>query len=146
MRKEGSNLQGPINQVLSCLAKLKVAQSCLTLCNPMDCGLPDSSVHGILQARILEWVAKPSSRRSSQRSPPPGDLPGPGIEPAFLTSPALAGRFFITSDTWEALSLGSCSNEIGWVSYHSLCPTHKDLSLLHPSYTSRLPPPGSLLR
>ena len=34
-----------------------VTQSCLTLCDPMDCSLPGSSVHGILQARILEWVA-----------------------------------------------------------------------------------------
>ena len=34
----------------------EVAQSCLTLCNPMDCSLPGSSVHGIFQARILEWV------------------------------------------------------------------------------------------
>ena len=42
------------------------AQSCLTLCNPMDYSLPGSSVPGILQARILEWVALPSSRGSSQ--------------------------------------------------------------------------------
>ena len=35
----------------------EVAQSCLTLCNPMDCSLPGSSVHGIFQARVLEWVA-----------------------------------------------------------------------------------------
>ena len=41
-------------------------QSCLTLCDCMDCSLPGSSVHGILQARILKWVAMPSSRRSSQ--------------------------------------------------------------------------------
>ena len=41
-------------------------QSCLTLCDPVDCGLPGSSVHGILQARILEWVAIPVSRVSSQ--------------------------------------------------------------------------------
>ena len=40
----------------------KSLQSCLTLCNPMDCGLPGSSVHGILQTRILEWVAMPPSR------------------------------------------------------------------------------------
>ena len=46
----------------------------------MDCSLPGSSVHDILQASILEWVAMPSSR----------DLPDPGLEPA---SPALAGRF-----------------------------------------------------
>ena len=44
----------------------EVAQSCLTLCNPMDCRLPGSSVHGILQARILEWVAITFSRGSSQ--------------------------------------------------------------------------------
>ena len=40
----------------------EVTQSCLTLCNPVDCSLPDSSVHGILQARILEWVAISFSR------------------------------------------------------------------------------------
>ena len=39
-----------------------VAQLCLTLHNPIDCSTPGSSVHGILQARILEWVAMPSSR------------------------------------------------------------------------------------
>ena len=44
-----------------------VAQSCLSLCPPMDCSPPgSSSVHGILQARILGWVAMPSSRGSSQ--------------------------------------------------------------------------------
>ena len=37
-----------------------IVQSCLTLCNPVDCSPPGSSVHGILQARILEWVAMPS--------------------------------------------------------------------------------------
>ena len=45
--------------------KVKVAQLCLTLCNPMDCSLLGSSVHGILQARILERVAIPFSRGSS---------------------------------------------------------------------------------
>ena len=45
---------------------MKVAQACLTLCNAMDCSLPGSSIHGILQARILEWVAVPFSRVSSQ--------------------------------------------------------------------------------
>ena len=44
----------------------EVAQSCLTLCNPMDCSLPRSSVHGIFQATVLEWVAIPFSRGSSQ--------------------------------------------------------------------------------
>ena len=44
----------------------EVAQSCLTLCDPVDCSLPVSSIHGILQARILEWVAISFSRGSSQ--------------------------------------------------------------------------------
>ena len=44
----------------------EVTQSCPTLCNPMDCSPPGSSVHGILQARILEWVAISFSRGSSQ--------------------------------------------------------------------------------
>ena len=67
------------NSVHAC----SVAKSCPTLCDPMDCSPSDSSVRGILQARILKWVAISSSR----------DLPGPGIE---LLSPALAGRFFTT--------------------------------------------------
>ena len=68
---------------------MSVAQSSPTLCDPMDGSLPSSSVHGILQARILEWGAIPSSRGSS----PPRDGP---------TSPALAGGFFTTSATGEA--------------------------------------------
>ena len=46
----------------------KVAQPCLTLCNPMDYSLPGSSVHGILQARILEWVAISSCREACLQS------------------------------------------------------------------------------
>ena len=44
----------------------EVTQSCPTLCDPMDCSLPGSSIHGIFQARIVEWVAISFSRRSSQ--------------------------------------------------------------------------------
>ena len=47
------------------LSESEVAQSCLTLCDTVDCSLPGSSVHGILQARILEWVAISFSRVSS---------------------------------------------------------------------------------
>ena len=54
----------------------EVAQSCPTLCDPVDSSPPGSSVHGILPAKILEWLAFPS----------PGDLPDPGIKPR---SPAL---------------------------------------------------------
>ena len=53
-----------------------VTQSSLTLCNPMDCSPPGTSVYGISQARMMEWVAIPS----------PGDLTEPGIKPV---SPAL---------------------------------------------------------
>ena len=47
------------------LTKMLVTQSCPTLCNPMDCSPPGFSIHGILQARKLEWVAIPFSRGSS---------------------------------------------------------------------------------
>ena len=66
---------------------MKIAQSNLTLCDLMDCSLLGSSVHGILQAKILEWVATTSS----------GDLLNPGIE---LNSPTL-----------QAVSLPSVSPE-----------------------------------
>ena len=46
--------------------KVKVTQSCLTLCYPRVCSSPGSSVHGTLQAKTLEWVAVPFSRGSSQ--------------------------------------------------------------------------------
>ena len=52
--------------IFSCSLKALVAQSCPTLCGPMDCSPPGSSAHGILQARILEWVATPPSRGSSR--------------------------------------------------------------------------------
>ena len=65
----------------------KSLQSCLTLCDPVDCSPPGSSVHGIFQARTLEWLP----------CPPPGDLPYPGIESVPLRSPGLAGGFFNTS-------------------------------------------------
>ena len=49
----------------SLFKRSEVAQSCLTLCDPMDCNLPGSSLHGILRARVLEWVAISFSRGSS---------------------------------------------------------------------------------
>ena len=76
---------------------VKSLQSCPTLCHPMGHSPSGSSVHGIFQARILEWVVMSSSR----------DLPDPGTEPASLTAPALAGRFFTSSATWEALQTKS---------------------------------------
>ena len=81
---------GLFQQVQACL-HAKLFQLCPTLCNPMDHSPPGSSVHGV-QPRIL----------SELPFHPPGDLPDSGIEPMSCTSPALAGRFFITSTTWEA--------------------------------------------
>ena len=52
--------------VCVCVSISHWAQLCLTLCDPMDCSLPGSSVHRIFQAKIPEWVAMPSSRKSSQ--------------------------------------------------------------------------------
>ena len=59
--------------------KVLVAQSCPTLCDTMDCSLLSSSVHGILQARILGGLP----------CHPPEDPPNPGIKPSSATSPAL---------------------------------------------------------
>ena len=72
-----------------------------TLCQPMVCSPPGSSVHSILQVRILKWVAMPSTRGSSR----PRDR-----TLMSLMSPALAGKFFITSTTCEAPSGGSSGN------------------------------------
>ena len=76
-----------------CMHARSVAQSCPILCDTMDCSPPDSFVHGILQARILKWVTMLSSRGSSRSR-----------EPTRISyiSPAIAGRFFTTTVTWEA--------------------------------------------
>ena len=52
-------------KIFSFKVEVLVTQSCLILCNPIDCSPPSPSVHGILQARILKWVAMPFSRASS---------------------------------------------------------------------------------
>ena len=87
----------------------KLLQSCPFLCDSMDCSPPGSSVHGILQARRLECLP----------FPPSGDLPGPGIEPASLMCPALAGEFFTTSATWEAPTINTVN--VHRLSYQVKC-------------------------
>ena len=81
-----------------------VTRSCRTLCDPVDCSLPGSSVCGIFQAKILEWVAISSSRRSLW----------PGIKPMSLVSPSLAGKFFSISATWEVFWGGSDSKALAY--------------------------------
>ena len=68
----------------------KFLQSYLTLCNPLDCSPPGSSVHGILQERILKWVATPSFQGIFLTQ-------GSNMHP--LKSPVLASGFFTTSAT-----------------------------------------------
>ena len=65
-----SNLNHWTARKVPCCCSCSVAQSCLTLCEPVDCSPPGSSVHGISQARILEWVAISSCRGSSRPRDP----------------------------------------------------------------------------
>ena len=81
-----------LSEVFVCVCT-KALQSCLTLGDPTDCSPAGSSFYGILQARILEWVAMPSSR---------GIFLTQGSNPCIL-SPALAGVFFTISTIQEAL-------------------------------------------
>ena len=95
--------------------KVSVTQSCLTLCDPKDCSPPGSSVHGIVQARILEWFAIPFSRGSSW----PRDQTW-----VFYN----AGRFLTTEPSLVAiiLPIGNFSESWGdfqnavWIGPHSL--------------------------
>ena len=82
----------------------EVAQSCLTLCDPVDCSLPGFSVHGILQVRVLEWVTISFSRGSSD----PGIKPGsPTLEADTLTSePPGKPRDVMVSDKLVILTVG----------------------------------------
>ena len=72
----------------------EVTQSCPTLCDPVDCSLPGFSVHGFLQARILEWSPFPS----------PADLPDPGIKPE---SPALEADALTSEPPGKLINVGA---------------------------------------
>ena len=61
-----ASIQITNSKTFLCTERKEMAQSCPTLCYPMDCSLPGSSVHGIFQARVLEWVAISFSWRSFQ--------------------------------------------------------------------------------
>ena len=105
--------------MLSCFSRVP-------LCDTMDCSLPVSSVHGILQARRLGWIPFPTR----------WDLPNPGIELSPLMSPTLAGIFLTTSATWE---IRPPANEIitGWCFDENIpqsFPKAPQLSLLSSHY------------
>ena len=75
--------------------RAKSLQLCPSLCDSVNCSLPG----------LCPWDS--SGKHTGVGEDPPGDLPNPGVRPASLTSPALAGRFFATSTTWEALIRGT---------------------------------------
>ena len=77
--------------------KMFITQSCPTLCNPIVYSPPGSSVHGILQARILEWIAIPFSRGSSQTRD-------------WILVSCIAGRFFTISATGKSSLCSNSSN------------------------------------
>ena len=91
-----------------CVCVCSIAQSCPTLCDPMDCSLPGSSVHGILQARTLEWIAMLSFRRFSWPR-----------EQTLISSVSCIGRRVLsTSPTWEAhrTQVPSMKEQVSFVS------------------------------
>ena len=75
--------------------KVLIGQLCLSICDPMDCSPPGSSMGFSRQEYWNELL-----------SPFPRDRPNPGIKPVSFMSPALASGFFTTSNTWEALKSG----------------------------------------
>ena len=83
-----ASIYGMLHFIPGACVCAKLVQYCLTLCDPMDCSPPSSSVHGILLSRILEWVAVPSSRESS--------WPRDRIHISWI-----AGRFFTSWATGE---------------------------------------------
>ena len=89
------------------LCMCAVSQSCLTLCNPMDCSPPGSSVHGISQARVLEWAAMPTSRGSSR--------------PRDRTCVSCSGRWILhSSRLWELHSQCAFCQDISPPDIHFL--------------------------
>ena len=117
---------GPIQtasgaSALSIKVKVLVAQLCLTPCNPMDYSPPGSSVHGIIQVRILDWAAIPFSRRSSQ----PTDRTWVSW---------IAGRFFIIWATREARKLFKAKGDRSVTYRHS--PELREVSFLWQLSTS----------
>ena len=97
-------------------------QLCLTVCNPVECRLPSSSLYGILQARTLEWIA----------GAPPGDLPNPGTEPESPASPPLQADSLPLSHWGNPKILRSILNLKDHISHVGFCA----LTIL-PNYFSR---------
>ena len=106
-----------------------VTQSCLTVCDPMDCSLPGFSVMGILQARTLEWVAMPSSRGSSQ---PRGWTQVSGIAGGFITIWATREALYIYIYIYIYIYLSTHIHIVFQVIRESL--DHTERFILHDNY------------
>ena len=116
-----------VGLIASCAVLCLVAQLCPTLCDPMDCSLQGSSVHGIFQARILEWVAVPSFRGSSQ----PRDQ---------TQVSCIAGGFFTIWATREILSFDSPQTESKSLSISWFLQTESRSTLMNPRSRARRKP------
>ena len=99
-----------------------LAQSCPTLCDLTDCSPPGSSVHGILEARILGWIAVSYSRGSSRSRD----------QPMSLANPALAGRFFTTTPPRKLIFLILYTYMLFLLNYLKVCSSF-ETSLLNTS-------------
>ena len=108
-----------------------VTKSCPTFCDPVDYSLLGSSVHGIFQARILEWVAISSSR----------GLP----DPHWTCSSALAGRFFTTEPPGKTTMIPYLRVKVQILSFLTCCPCQLSGFFHSPFMHSSQAPPASLL-
>ena len=109
-----------------------VAQLCPTLCDPTDCSLPVSSVHGISQARMLEWVAISSSRGTSH----------PGIWTPVSCISCIGRWFLYHCATWILAGLKKGSQVLDWgrgVKYHTTVQSQQDPGWQHPGLGSPCP-------
>ena len=125
--------------ILSACMHVQSLQSCLTVCEPMDWSPPGSSVHGILQAGILEWVAMPSSRGSSQPK-----------AWTFISYVSCIGRQFFTTfgegaNVYWSLTLWEKLERQHWAKQYSLCP-HGSRSLVEETERSRETSVGDIFR
>ena len=98
--------------VLDACICAKLLQLCLTLCDPMDCNQPGSCVRGILQARILEWIAMPSSR---------GIFPTQGSKPHLL----YCRQMLYCQATREAPTLGLVRPKVKMLSMSAMFSHHR---------------------
>ena len=106
------------------LSESEVAQSCPTLCDPVDCSLPASSLHGILQARILEWVAVSFSIISFRCLLKLSCIFSILVSRLFICNSILFSRFWIifTVIIWNSLSgRFPISSSIVWFGGHLSC-------------------------